>query len=162
MTRPLAALAALALAACSAEPVAMAPGEAARVEVFRPRRNLSFERADGAWSSTRSGRAVRPGEIERLLDALKTLRAGPSVAPGSQAEAYGLGPADSLRVRVTDAAGRALFDGEFGRRTAGAAAYFRSRPGGPVRLAEGLDPEGLRAAEEGWLEPAPGFGRLDP
>lgn len=157
-----AALAAALLAACSAEPVALAPGAPARVEAFRPRRNLAFELSDGAWVSARSGRAVKPGEIERLLDALRTLRAGPPLAPASAAAAYGLGPADSLRLRVTAADGGVLFDGEFGRRTAGAAAYFRARPDAPVRLAEGLDPETLRAAEDEWLLPAPGFGSLLP
>lgn len=156
------AFAAATLASCAPEPVALAPGAPARVEVFRPRRNLAFELSDGAWVSARSGRAARPGEIERLLGALRVLRAGPALAPSSASAAYGLGPADSLRLRVTAADGGVLFDGEFGRRTAGAAAYFRARPGAPVRLAEGLDPESLRGAEDEWLLPAPGFDSLPP
>ncbi len=136
-------------------PAALRPDrEAARVEVRRPREDLILTReANGPWLVARQEDLADAESVELLLSGLRALEFGPSLGASQDAVASGLGPADSLRVRVLDDSGRVLFDGEFGRRVFGRSAYFRRREGEPVRLAAGLDPELLTRPATAWREP---------
>lgn len=154
-----AVLAALAAAGLDAwrhpKPAALrADREAARVEVRRPREDLILTReAGGSWLVARQDDLADAEAVERLLSGLRALTFGPALGAADAAVASGLGPADSLRLRVLDDAGHALFDGEFGRRVFARSAYFRSRDGDPVRLATGLEPELLTRPATAWREP---------
>ncbi|MCR4296165.1 MAG: hypothetical protein NUW21_11575 [Elusimicrobia bacterium] len=138
-----------------------ADGEAARVEVRRPREDLILTRETGGpWVVARQNDLADSEAVERLLGGLRSLTFGPPIAPPSLGLAGGLGPADSSRVRVLDESGRPLFDGLFGRRLFGRSAYFRARDAGPVRLATGVEPELLLRSSSQWREPRliPGGG----
>ena len=128
--------------------------EPARIEVRRPREDLIISRdAGGPWVVARQDDLADAEAVELLLSGLRSLAFGPPVAPSEAGLASGLGPADSSRVRVLDAAGRPLFDGLFGRRVFGRSAYFRAYDRDAVRLATGLDPDLLLRSSEQWREP---------
>lgn len=127
--------------------------EPARIEIRRPREDLILVREAGGWFVDRQDDAADSEAVESLLTGLRSLSFGPPAAPASAGMAHGLGPADSSRVRVLDAAGRPLFDGLFGRRLLGRSAYFRAADRDPVRVASGLDPELLLRSSAQWREP---------
>lgn len=125
-----------------------------RIEVRRPREDLILTReAGGPWMIARQDDLADTEAVELLLSGLRALAFGPPVAPSAAGLASGLGPADSSRVRVLDAAGRPLFDGLFGRRLFGRSAYFRAYDQDAVRLATGVDPELLLRSSAQWREP---------
>lgn len=157
-----AALAVLALAGLgglrawrSPSPRALEPGrEPVRIEVRRPREDLILTRDDaGPWIVARQDDLADAEAVGLLLDGLRSLSFGPPVAPPSGGLASGLGPADAVRVRALDAAGRPLFDGLFGRRLLARSSYFRASDREPVRTASGLDPELLLRSSAQWREP---------
>ncbi len=125
-----------------------------RIEVRRPREDLILTREDERpWIVARQDDLADAEAVELLLSGLSALAFGPPVAPPAAGLAYGLGPADSSRVRVLDAAGRPLFDGLFGRRLLGRSAYFRASDRDSVRVATGVDPELLLRSSAQWREP---------
>lgn len=126
-------------------PAALAAGRRpTRVEIRRPREDITLMRDDGPWRILREDDLADGEAVERLLAGLRALEFGPAAAPPESAFAYGLGPADSVRVRVLDGNGLTLFDGLFGRRAFGRSSYFRASERDWVRLASGFDPELLR------------------
>ncbi len=128
--------------------------EPARIEVRRPREDLIITRdAGGPWTVARQDDLADSEAVELLLSGLRGLTFGPPVAPAAAGLASGLGPADSARVRVLDAAGHPQVDGLFGRRLFGRSAYFRARDQDEVRLASGLDPDLLQRSASQWREP---------
>lgn len=134
-------------------PLASGP-EPARIELRRPREDLILARdAGGEWRVERQDDLADAEAVELLLNGLRSLTFSPPVAPPKAGLASGLGPADSSRVRVLDAAGRPLFDGLFGRRLLGRSAYFRARDEDAVRVATGVDPELLLRSSGQWREP---------
>lgn len=125
-----------------------------RVEVRRPREDLILAKGeDGVWAVEKHDDIADAEAVERLLAGLRALHFGPPIAPSEAGAATGLGPADSARVRALDSAGRALFDGLFGRRLLGTSAYFRASDDDAVRVASGLDPELLLRSGSQWREP---------
>jgi len=138
-----------------AAPRPLASGaEASRVEIRRPREDLILVKSDdGAWVVEKHDDLADAEAVARLLSGLRGFKAGAPVAPPEGGLAAGLGPADSARVRVLDAAGRPLFDGLFGRRLLGRSSYFRSSDRDPVRVAAGPEPELLLRAGSQWREP---------
>lgn len=138
----------------SPAPRALGRGEPSRVEIRRPREDLILTRDDaGPWMVARLDDLADEEAVALLLSGLRSLTFGPPAAPASAALAGGLGPADAIRVRALDAAGRTLFDGFFGRRLVGRSAYFRTGERDAVRVASGLDPELLLRAGPQWREP---------
>lgn len=139
----------------AAVPAALKNGaEPARIEVRRPREDLIMTRETGGrWIVARQDDLADAESVELLLSGLRALTFGPPIAPAGAGLALGLGPADSVRVRVLDEAGRALFDGLFGRRLFGRSSYFRLTDKDSVRLAAGLDPELLLRSSGEWREP---------
>lgn len=126
----------------------------ARIEVRRPREDLILVKGDdGAWVVEKHDDLADAEAVARLLAGLRAIDIGRPIAPPEGGLAAGLGPADSARVRVLDAAGKVLFDGLFGRRLLGRASYFRGWDGDSVRVASGLDPELLLRAGAQWREP---------
>jgi len=136
-------------------PARLASGpEPSRIEVRRPREDLILSReAGGEWLVERLNDLADAEAVELLLSGLRSLEFGPPIAPAGAGLASGLGPADSSRVRVLDAAGRPIFDGLFGRRLYGLSSYFRARDQDEVRVATGLDPELLLRSGGRWREP---------
>lgn len=135
-------------------PEALGPGEPVRLEIRRPREDVILVRqAEGPWTVARHDDLADGEAVALLLAGLRALTFGPPVAPSELGLASGLGPADSTRVRALDAAGKTLFDGQFGRRLFGRSAYFRARDRDEVRLATGLDPELLLRSSAQWREP---------
>ena len=126
----------------------------ARIEIRRPREDVVLvRRAEGDWRVLRQDDLADAAAVDQLLAGLRSLEFGPPVASSEIGAASGLGPADSTRVRVLDAGGRALFDGQFGRRLFGRSCYFRARDGDGVRVASGADPELLLRSNSQWREP---------
>jgi hypothetical protein len=139
----------------ASSPASLGSGtEPARIEVRRPREDLILTReAGGPWIVARQDDLADAESVELLLSGLRALSFGPPVAPPAAGLAYGLGPADSSRVRVLSESGRALFDGLFGRRLLGHSSYFRTADRDAVRVATGVDPELLLRSSAQWREP---------
>ncbi|MEQ1918707.1 MAG: hypothetical protein ABL955_05865 [Elusimicrobiota bacterium] len=128
--------------------------EPARIEVRRPREDLILSRETGGpWVIPRQDDLADAEAVELLLSGLRALSFGPPIAKPGAALASGLGPADSVRVRVLDATGRTLFDGLFGRRLFGHSSYYHAHDQDVVRLATGVDPELLLRSSAQWREP---------
>ena len=127
--------------------------EPARIEVRRPREDLILTRDQGGpWIVARQPDLADSEAVELLLSSLRTIEFGPALGPADSAPASGLGPADSIRLRVLDSANKELFDGYFGRRVFSHSAYFRVGEQDAVRWASGLDPELLRRPSAQWRE----------
>ena len=124
-----------------------------RIEVRRPREDVILETGEGRWRVERQGNDFADSEaVESLLSGLRALAFGPAADDGASALAYGLGPADSTRVRVLDRSGSVLFDGRFGRRAFARSAWFRASDRDAIRLASGLDADLLARSSAEWRE----------
>lgn len=128
--------------------------EPARIELRRPRGDVLLRRdAGGPWIVRGEDDLADAAAVERLLAGLRALTFGPPVSDATGGLASGLGPADSVRVNVLDAADGSLFAGSFGRRVFARSAYFRPYDDEPVRLAGGLDVDLLQRTSSQWREP---------
>ena len=103
-----------------------AKSDPARVEIRRPREDVVLEKRDGVWTVARQEDRADGEAIAALLEGLKNLDYSSVIAKGATAAHYGLGPADSVGVRVLDKKGILPFAGHFGSRVFDRSAHFRA------------------------------------
>ncbi len=128
-------------------------GPLTRVELMRGGGSLTLERrAAGSWTVTPPGDLADADAAERLAAGLAALTLGDVVAGREDAAAYGLAPADAVKVRAWRETARGPAEASFGRRALDGGLHAMEPGDAPVRFARGPDPDLLARPAEGWRE----------
>ncbi len=129
----------------------------ARLSLSRGNSQVVLAKEGGGWRMRKPVADLADKDaVEGLLLALKGLAVESEVSSRPESlDLYGLNVASAARVTLYDAAGKSLFDGEFGKEAIGyQSAYFRWPDQPSVYLATGVSPYQVERSSDAFREHA--------